>query len=150
MPPRNWRLRIEDILEAIQKTQRYKSGLSFEEFCSDEQVVDAVVRNLEVIGEAARHIPPEIELRHPDVPWGEMRGMRNVLVHEYFGLEWPIVWAAATEDAPALRRQIAEILRGELPGKHVVASCEVLPVFREYERFSTTVVSAAVGGLTER
>lgn len=78
MPPRDWRLRIEDILEAIHKTQRYVSGLSFDEFCADDKVVDAVVRNLEVIGEAARHIPPEIESRHPGVPWGEMRGMRNI------------------------------------------------------------------------
>ncbi len=110
MPPRNWRLRIEDILEAIQKTQRYKSGLSFEEFCSDEQVVDAVVRNLEVIGEAARHIPPEIELRHPDVPWGEMRGMRNVLVHEYFGVNLAILWHTVEQDLPPVIENLEKIL----------------------------------------
>lgn len=110
MPPRNWRLRIEDILEAIHKTQRYISGMSFEEFCSDDQVVDAVVRNLEVIGEAARHIPPEIESRHPDVPWGEMRGMRNVLVHEYFGVNLTILWHTVVHNLPPVIEMLEKIL----------------------------------------
>ncbi len=113
MPPRNWRLRIEDILEAIHKIQRYKSGLSFEEFCSDDQVVDAVVRNLEVIGEAARHIPQEIESRHPDVPWGEMRGMRNVLVHEYFGVNLNILWHTVVHNLPPVIENLEKILASE-------------------------------------
>ncbi len=113
MPPRNWRLRIEDILEAIRKTQRYVSGLSFDTFCGDDQVIDAVVRNLEVIGEAARHIPPEIELRYPDVPWGEMRGMRNVLVHEYFGVNLAILWHTVEQNLPPVIEKLEKILAGK-------------------------------------
>ncbi|MEK6755715.1 MAG: DUF86 domain-containing protein [Bacteroidota bacterium] len=110
MPPRDWRLRIEDILEAIHKTQRYVSGLSFDEFCADDKVVDAVVRNLEVIGEAARHIPSEIESRNPDVPWGEMRGMRNILVHEYFGVNLTILWHTVKQNLPPVIGKLDKII----------------------------------------
>lgn len=113
MPPRSWRLRIEDILEAIHKTQRYVSGLSFDEFRADEKVVDAVVRNLEVIGEAARHIPPEVESRHPGVPWGEMRGMRNILAHEYFGINLSILWHTVKKNLPPVIEDLENILAGE-------------------------------------
>ncbi|OIP33139.1 MAG: DUF86 domain-containing protein [Deltaproteobacteria bacterium CG2_30_66_27] len=113
MPPREWRLRIEDILEAIHKIRRYVSGLSFDEFQSDDKVVDAVVRNLEVIGEAARHIPPEMESRHPDLPWVEMRGMRNVLVHEYFGVNLSILWHTIQQNLPPIIEKPDKILASE-------------------------------------
>jgi len=113
MPPREWRLRIEDVLEAIHKIQRYASGLSFDEFCADDKVVDAVVRNLEVIGEAARHIPPEIESRHPDLPWVEMRGMRNILVHEYFGVNLSILWHTIQQNLPPIIEKLDKILASE-------------------------------------
>jgi uncharacterized protein with HEPN domain len=113
MPPRGWRLRVEDILEAINKTQRYVSDLSFDEFCADDKVIDAVVRNLEVIGEAARHIPPEIESRYTDVPWGEMRGMRNILVHEYFGINLSILWHTVKENLPPVIEDLEKLLAGE-------------------------------------
>jgi len=105
-----WRLRIEDILEAIHKIQRYVSGLSFDDFCADDKVVDAVVRNLEVIGEAARHIPPAIESRYPDLPWVEMRGMRNILVHEYFGVNLPILWHTIQQNLPPIIEKLDKIL----------------------------------------
>ena len=110
MPPREWRLRIEDILEAIHKIQRYVSGLSFDDFCADDKVVDAVVRNLEVIGEAARHIPPAIESRYQDLPWVEMRGMRNILVHEYFGVNLPILWHTIQQNLPPIIEKLDKIL----------------------------------------
>ena len=113
MPPREWRLRIEDILEAIRKIQRYVSGLSFDEFCADDKVVDAVVRNLEVIGEAARHIPPEIESRHPDLPWIAMRGMRNILAHEYFGVNLSILWHTIQQNLPPIIEKLDKILASE-------------------------------------
>jgi uncharacterized protein with HEPN domain len=113
MPPREWRLRIEDILESIHKIRRYVSGLSFDEFCADDKVVDAVVRNLEVIGEAARHIPPAIELRHPDLPWVEMRGMRNILVHEYFGVNLSILWHTTQQNLPPIIEKLDKILASE-------------------------------------
>jgi uncharacterized protein with HEPN domain len=69
MPPRDWAFRIQDILEAIAKIQRYVSGADFEIFENDEEIMDAVIHNLSVIGEAANHIPVEITARHPAIPW---------------------------------------------------------------------------------
>lgn len=87
MPPREWKLRIEDILESIGKIERYTAGMSFVDFLADERTVDAVVRNFTIIGEAARHIPGEIVNRYPGVAWPAMRGLRNVVVHEYSSVD---------------------------------------------------------------
>jgi uncharacterized protein with HEPN domain len=99
---REWQLRVEDILEAIARIERYTSHLTFETFVASELVIDAVVRNFIVIGEAARHIPPEIEARHPQLPWSRMRGMRNVVVHAYFGVDASILWETIQHDLPPL------------------------------------------------
>ena len=72
-----------------------------------------MVRNLEVVGEAARHIPPEIESRYSDVPWGEMRGMRNVLVHEYFGVNLTIPWHTVVHNLPPVIKMLEKILASE-------------------------------------
>ena len=106
MPPRDWRLRIEDILEASGRVETYIAGLTFEQFQSDRKTVDAVVRNLEVIGEAARHL---VTIQHdlpPDIPWADIAGMRNVLIHAYFGVDLGIVWQTATVDVPALAAKL--------------------------------------------
>ena len=110
MQRRDWTLRVHDILEAIARIQRYVAGLSFEEFARDEKTLDAVVRNLEVIGEAARHIPNELEALNPDVPWTYMRGMRNVLAHEYFGVDASILWHTAQNDLPPLVQPLQSML----------------------------------------
>lgn len=96
MSPRSWILRIEDILEAIAKIEQYTEGITFETFTTDDRTIDAVIRNLEIIGEAARHLPNEVADRYPQVPWNDMRGMRNILIHEYFGVSLPIIWHTAT------------------------------------------------------
>ncbi|HEY6986384.1 MAG TPA: DUF86 domain-containing protein, partial [Rhodanobacteraceae bacterium] len=85
MPPRERRLRVEDILDAIAKIERYVDGLTFEQFQSDEKTIDAVVRNLEIIGEAVRHLMADSEPLASSIPWADIAGMRNVLIHEYFG-----------------------------------------------------------------
>ncbi len=113
MRPRDWRIRLEDILEAMDRVSRYTLGMSFEEFSRDARTVDAVVRNLEVIGEAARHIGPELEAQHPEVPWGRMRGMRNVLAHEYFGVDLAILWHTITQNLPPVVPLLKAILEGE-------------------------------------
>jgi len=107
VPPRSWQLRVEDILGAIAKIRRYVDGLSREEFAADEKTVDAVVRNLEVIGEAARAVPAEARTRSPQVPWTEMTGLRNKVTHEYFGVDPAIIWQTIADDlepvVPALQ-----------------------------------------------
>ena len=115
MPPRHWKLRLEDILESIRKIERFSYGLSFEEFRADDKTFDAVVRNFGIIGEAARHVPPEITDRHPEVPWSRMRGMRNFVVHVYFGTDAEIIWETIHTDLPTLVPQLRRILEVEQP-----------------------------------
>ena len=110
MPPRDWLLRIEDILEAAASIEAFVAGMSFDDFCSDKKTMDAVVRNFEVIGEAARHVPEETRGRYPDVPWVDMADMRNVLIHEYFGVDFVILWEAIHADLRVIVPLLEEIL----------------------------------------
>jgi uncharacterized protein with HEPN domain len=109
-PDRNWKMRVEDILTCIERIQAYTSGMAFEQFRTDDKTVDAVIRNLEVIGEAAGHIPLEIQEKYPDLAWFEMRGMRNIMAHEYFGVSLPIVWRALEDDLPALADGLRKLM----------------------------------------
>lgn len=102
MPSREWRFRIEDMLEAIDRVSRYTEGWSKEQFEADEKTVDAVIRNLIVVGEAARHVDDEVWLRFPDIPWKKLRALRNVVVHEYFGVDPEILWETLQQDLPPL------------------------------------------------
>lgn len=109
MRHRDWSIRIQDILDAARKVIAHTSGLDFETFAGDDWSVDAVLRNFTVIGEAAAHIPDEICEQHPEVPWGDMRDMRNIVVHEYFGVDLTIVWTTIREDLPVLIPQLENI-----------------------------------------
>ena len=93
---------MNDIVEAIDKIQHYAEGLSYEEFCQSNMVVDAVLRNLELIGEASSHVSNEIKEEYPEVPWKLMISMRNILIHEYFGVDLEIVWKTIQESLPEL------------------------------------------------
>jgi uncharacterized protein with HEPN domain len=110
VPPREWRLRIEDILEAIERVQRYTAGLDLASFLADEKTVDAISFCFGVIGEAARHVPDDVVAAHPDLPWPEMRAMRNVVVHEYFGVTGETLWKTACEDLPPLVQRLRALL----------------------------------------
>jgi len=109
------RQRLEDILEAIDSLARIVSGKRFEDLLADETLRFAVVQRLSVIGEAASRISPDLRERRDSVPWADIVNFRNILVHEYFGLLWPIVWESAVADAPALRDRIVAILESEFP-----------------------------------
>ena len=102
MPARPWESRLRDIIDAIQKVERYTRGMSPETFAADERTIDAVVRNLIVLGEASRRVPTAVEAQHPEVPREKMRGIRNVVVHEYFGVDAEILWRTARDDLPSL------------------------------------------------
>jgi uncharacterized protein with HEPN domain len=80
---RHWRLRVQDIIECAERIEQYTAGLEFEAFAGSRMTVDAVVRNLEIMGEAARYVPPEVQVRCPEVAWRLMNDMRNVLIHAY-------------------------------------------------------------------
>lgn len=106
-------MRIGDILESISRIKKYTSGYSFNDFEEDEKTVDSVLRNLEIIGEASRHIPKNIKARYPELPWQEMNTMRNIVIHEYHGVNLRIIWTTITLDLPPLVRQLKQILAEE-------------------------------------
>ena len=112
MPPRDWRIRIEDIVEAASAIAGYVQGLTYEDFAEDRKTVDAVVRNLEVIGEAARHVPEDVRARFPELPWSDMADTRNVLIHEYFGVDLTILWKTASIDLPAILPALRRVIEG--------------------------------------
>ncbi|MBV8201361.1 MAG: DUF86 domain-containing protein [Acidobacteria bacterium] len=109
MPERDAGLLIEDMLAAIRKIKRYTAGMDQASFRQDERTVDAVVRNLEVVGEAARRIPEELTSRHADLPWRQVAGLRNRIVHDYIGLDLEIIWQVIRHDLPPLEARLAEL-----------------------------------------
>ncbi len=108
---------IEDYLEDILKECNYlldrSRDLTYERFIRDEDLKRAFIRSLEIIGEATKKIPQEIRIKYPDIPWREIAGMRDKLIHEYFGISYEIVWETIKEDIPFLKRKIEEVLREE-------------------------------------
>ena len=102
MPPRDWRLRIVDILDAIAVIQEYTAGMDYAAFVRDRKTVDAVLRNITIIGEAAGYVPEDVMAAHPEIPWREMHDMRNVVVHAYFGVNNDILWDTIKINLPPL------------------------------------------------
>jgi len=110
---RDYRLYLDDMRESCEKVLRYVRGLTFDQFMHDEKTFDAVVRNLEIIGEAAKHIPPDIRSRYPEVEWPKIAGLRDVVVHEYFGLDEDILWDVVQNHVPVLLNHVLRILAQE-------------------------------------
>jgi uncharacterized protein with HEPN domain len=106
---REWRLYLDDMIECCRKIQSYTQNLEFAEFTTRGMVHDAVVRNLEVLGEAAKNIPPIVRERHPQVSWREIAALRNVLAHGYFGLEDETLWDIVQVKVPALASQLEQV-----------------------------------------
>ena len=113
MPPREWGIRIEDIVAAIELILEYTHEMDRATFRSDRRTVDAVVRNLIIIGEAANHVPDAVVATHPEIPWARMRGMRNLAVHEYFGVDEDVLWDTVKLNLPALLPLLRSMLGGE-------------------------------------
>jgi uncharacterized protein with HEPN domain len=111
MSKRDVRLFLNDILEAIRKIERYMAGLSFESFVQNDLVVDAVVRNLEIIGEAAKNVSPEMRARYSDIEWKKIAGFRDIVIHAYFDVDLTIVWTITTERLPDLKPLVAQVLK---------------------------------------
>ena len=89
---RDYNFYIKDILQSIIQIEEFVEGMDYEEFLHDEKTTSAVIRKLEIIGEAAKHIPPRVKQAHPKLPWNEMARMRDKLIHGYFGVDHEIVW----------------------------------------------------------
>lgn len=99
---RTYRDYAADILASLRELQEFTEGLDFDAFSRDRKTVNAVVRSLEVMGEAAKRMPPEVRERHPDIPWKRMTGMRDKLIHEYSGVDLEIVWGVVKDELPPL------------------------------------------------
>jgi len=111
--PRDFKVYLEDILECIEKIKGYIAGLSFANFLKEQKTIDAVNRNLEIIGEAARNIPEEIKDAHPEIRWRGIIGLRNILIHEYYSLTLKILWDIVQNELPELDEQIRELLANQ-------------------------------------
>jgi uncharacterized protein with HEPN domain len=96
--------------EAAEKILKYTKGLSFEDFLTDDKTIDAVVRNFEIIGEASLRIDEDFRFEHPQIEWKKLRGFRNRIVHDYFGIDYEIVWSILSEDLEELVFQLEQLL----------------------------------------
>jgi len=109
------RQRLQDILEALDSVARMTGGYSEAGFVANETLCYAVAHRLTVVGEAAARLSAEIKGRYPAVPWPDIVGLRNILVHEYFGIHWPLVFQTATDDVPGLRSAVASMIAVDFP-----------------------------------
>ena len=111
MSERDFRLYCEDILDSSNAVLEFVNGLSFEDFCKDRKTYSAVVREFEIIGEAVGKLPDELKQRRPDIEWQDIKDFRNLLAHEYFGVDLEIVWKIIMDDLPVLLAGIKEIMK---------------------------------------
>ncbi|MGD1901836.1 MAG: DUF86 domain-containing protein [Geitlerinemataceae cyanobacterium] len=108
-PKREWKLYIDDMLQFSEKVLRYTQGQTKADFLRDELRYDATIRNLELIGEAATHIPDPIRKQHPDIPWRQIVATRNQIIHNYLGIDNDTIWSIITDDLPGLMSQLDRI-----------------------------------------
>jgi len=108
---RDHTLYLKDILAAIESIEDFIAGMDLDTFQTDDKTTSAVMRKLEIIGEAVKQIPDEMRQKHSQVPWKEMAGMRDKLIHFYFGVDYHLVWRAITERLPQVKQEIEKILQ---------------------------------------
>ncbi len=101
---------LEDILASIEKINRYTAGYTLQSFLEDDKTQDAVIRNFEIIGEAVHRIPDEFKSMHTDIPWFQIRGLRNRVVHDYLGVDLELIWQILEHDLPPLKSKISKII----------------------------------------
>lgn len=101
---------LVDILDASVQARNFISGMSYDEFAADAKTVFAVIRALEIVGEASKRIPPNMRDSYPDIPWRSMAGMRDKLIHDYFGVNLEVIWKTVTEELPLIEPKLRQIV----------------------------------------
>lgn len=107
---REYKVYLQDIISSIEKIESYTNGVDFEKFKATELIVDGVVRNLEIIGEAAKNVPAEIKTKHLTVEWKKLAGLRDILIHAYFGVDVEILWDIIQNKLAGLKKELLAIL----------------------------------------
>ena len=108
---RDYKVYLEDIYEAAKKIEKYCKDLTYGQFQRNELVLDAVIRNLEIIGEASKNVPHAVKKQFSDIEWKKLSGLRNIRIHEYFGVDVEILWDIVTNKIPKLKKEIFGILK---------------------------------------
>lgn len=108
--PREIKIILNDILEAVRKIEKYSNEVPYEKFLDDELLLDGIIRNLEIIGEAIKKIPDELKNNHPDLEWKKIAGLRDILIHEYFGIDLEIIWDIIKNKLPSFKAKIIQII----------------------------------------
>ncbi len=109
MPERDWKLFLRDIITYIERIETYVGGLGRKDFFADQKTMDAVMRNLEIIGEAAKKLPENIKEKYPNVAWRKLAGLRDILIHHYFGIDEDIIWDVLASKIPEVKAELKKI-----------------------------------------
>jgi uncharacterized protein with HEPN domain len=105
---------LKDIVENIDKIVKFTSGISYEDFVNNDEKVYALIRSIEIIGEATKNIPQSIRKKYTEIPWKDMAGIRDKVIHEYFGVDEKIVWVTATKEIPPLKDKVLKVINEEI------------------------------------
>jgi uncharacterized protein with HEPN domain len=106
-------LLLYDIYQSVEKIEEFTRDISFEQLMADERTKDAILRNLQVIGEASKNLPESLITNHPEVDWSGLAGVRDIVTHRYFRVDWHLLWTSVHEELPVLKKQVRNLMNDE-------------------------------------
>jgi len=110
---RSSNLLLFDIFQSVEKIEKFSRGISFDQLMTDERTKDAILRNLQVIGEASKNLPESLIADHPEVDWSGLAGVRDIVTHRYFRVDWHLLWISIQEELPVLKSQVHKLIKEE-------------------------------------